>query len=250
MNSIRLELAMGAFDDAEELVRHAGQKLADIQKEYERSLNKQRIRATLLVEIKNFFENLRSALDFTAHGIFDQFGSSRKANQRVYFPYSTTGQTRSEFEKTGRIEQCIPGLTASRPDIVQLLLEMQHFGSRGYDWLPDFMALTNENKHQKLTPQVRHETKELRVSGPGASISLGQGASISMGSGTSISLGGAVIRGGQTIDTNHPPVVEGGRSDVITWVSFQFEHNGRPVYPFLKLAQKGVSEIVSELGSQ
>ena len=140
---------MGAFDDAEELVRHAGQKLADIQKEYERSLNKQRIRATLLVEIKNFFENLRSALDFTAHGIFDQFGSSRKANQRVYFPYSTTGQTRSEFEKTGRIEQCIPGLTASRPDIVQLLLEMQHFGSRGYDWLPDFMALTNENKHQK-----------------------------------------------------------------------------------------------------
>ena len=84
---------MGAFDDAEELVRHAGQKLADIQKEYERSLNKQRIRATLLVEIKNFFENLRSALDFTAHGIFDQFGSSRKANQRVYLGVGLVWQT-------------------------------------------------------------------------------------------------------------------------------------------------------------
>jgi hypothetical protein len=241
---------MSAFEDAEELVRHAERKLAEIRQQYERSLNRQRIRATLLVDIKNFFENLRSALDFSARGVFDQYGSSARAKQNVYFPYATASQSQSEFEKSGRIETCIPGLTASRPDIVKLLLDMQHFGSLGNGWLPDFMALTNENKHQKLTPQVRRETKELRVSGGGASMTLSQGASISVGSGASISVGGAMIRGGQTIDVNNPPVMDGGRSEVVSWVSFHFEHNDRPVYPFLETAHKGISDIVGALRSQ
>lgn len=242
---------MDTFDDAKELVRHAEQKLVEIKKEYERSLHKQRIKPALLVDIKNFFENLRSALDFSAHGIFDQFGSSSNAQPKIYFPYARASQSRLEFEEAGRIEKCIPGLTASRPDIVQLLLEMQHFGSRGYDWLPDFMNLTNENKHQKLSPQVRQEAKALRVSFPGgSSMTLGQGASISIGPRASISSGGASIKGGQMIDVDHPPAMEGGRSEVITWVSFNFEHTGQPVYPFLDIAQKGVSEIVNALGSQ
>jgi hypothetical protein len=35
-------------------------------------LNARNIGVDLLVEIKNFFENLRSALDFTAHGLFER----------------------------------------------------------------------------------------------------------------------------------------------------------------------------------
>jgi hypothetical protein len=181
--------------------------------------------------------------------LFDLYGSSKKSNPNIYFPYALTTQSRAEFEKSGRIDQCIPGLTASRPDVVQLLLEVQHFGNRGYHWLPQFMELTNENKHQRLTPQTRTETKELRVSSGGTSMSDGQGSSISLGHGASISIGDAVITGGQTFDVNKPPLVRGGRTEVITWVTFHFASNNLPVLPLLESTLKGVKQISEELRS-
>ena len=119
------------------------------------------------------------------------------------------------------------------------------------------MELTNENKHQRLTPQIRKETRELRISGGDASISVGRasisvgsGASISVGSGASISIGSAVIRGGQSFDVNRPPRVEGGKVELITWVSFHFDTNDLPVIPLLESALKGVRDIVKELSSK
>lgn len=238
---------MTVFDDATNLVRHAEKELPQIRAAYERSLHAKVVETTLLIEIKNFCENLRSALDFSACGLFEKFGSAQKGKPKVYFPYATANQNRDEYIKSGRIEKCIPGITASRPDVVALLLELQHFGGRGNGWLPQFMELNNQNKHQRLTPQVRREAKELRISGGGAAISVGQGASISIGVGASISIGGAVIRGGQSFGVDRPPVVEGGKSEVITWVSFHFEDNGQPVIPFLETALKGCREIVTEL---
>ena len=143
-------VVMGIFEDAADLVQHADRQLPSIREAYEASLHAKTISPALLIEIKNLFENLRSALDFAASGVFERYGSSRKAKPKIYFPYATTSQTRTVFEQSGRIEACIPGITASRPDIVQSLLEMQHFGSYRSTWLPVFMELTNENKHQRL----------------------------------------------------------------------------------------------------
>jgi len=221
-----------------------------LREAYEASLQEKVVRQSLLIEIKNFFENLRSALDFAAGGVFDRHGFSQKAKPKTYFPYATAGQTRADFERSGRIEASIPGITASRPDIVQTLLEMQHFGNFGHTWLPAFMDVTNENKHQRLTPQIRKETRELRVSGAGAAMSVGEGASISVGSGASISVGGAIIPGGQSFDVSRPPRVEGGKVEVIRWVSFHFESNDQPVIPFLESALNGVRDIVSRLGAE
>jgi hypothetical protein len=181
--------------------------------------------------------------------LFERYGKSSRTDPKIYFPYAGAEQTRDAFERSGRIEACIPGLTAARTAAAQALLEMQHFGSRGHQWLPKFMSLTNENKHQRLTPQVRKESKELRISGGGASLSMGPGASISIGRGASISIGGAIIPGGQSFDANRPPNVEGGRVEVITWVSFHFETNDQPVIPFLESALKGTREIVSGLSA-
>ena len=240
---------MSAFDDAKSLIQHAEEELPKIRQAYYESLSAKAIGARLLVEIKNICENLRSSLDFAAHGLFDQHCAPTARKPKIYFPYATAKQSRAEFDKNGRIDTCIPGLSVVRPDVVNLLLEMQHFGSKGYKWLPAFMELTNENKHQRLVPQVRMEFKELRISGGGASIALGQGASISLGTGASMSIGGAVVRGGQTFDVNHPPQVQGGHVEVITWVSFHFETNGEPVIPFIETSLNGVREIVRALNS-
>lgn len=240
---------MTATTDAQALVKTAEAQLPHIRRAYEAALHEKEISADLRVSIKNFMENIRSALDFCACAVFEKYGHSKSSKPRIYFPYALASQDRATFVGSGRIETCIPGLAASRPDIVTALIELQHFGSRGYTWLPEFMELTNENKHQRLTPQVRKEQKELRISGGGASIGIGEGASISIGPGASISIGGAIIQGGQTFGVGHPPRVQGGTVETIVWVSFLFETTGRPVLPFLETVLGGAKQIVVDLAA-
>ena len=102
---------MSAFDDAKSLIQHAEAELPKIRRAYEESLSTKAIGALLLVEIKNVCENLRSSLDFAAHGLFEKrcVASAKKPN--IYFPYAASNQSRVEFEKNGRMDACIPDLT-------------------------------------------------------------------------------------------------------------------------------------------
>jgi hypothetical protein len=193
-------------------------------------------------------ENLRSALDFTAHGLFVKYIKSTKSNIKIYFPYATEEQSKADFQKQNRIERCIPGLSSYRPDIVAKIESYQPFSDPNNSWLPQFMDLNNENKHQQLTPQKRTETKQLKLTSGGTSISVGKGASISVGPGAQIRVGGMVIPGEQKFDVNNPPATIGpGTKEIITWVSFHFSSNNQPVIPFLKQCINGVESIVTEL---
>ena len=70
---------MSFFDDAKHLVSESKNAFQDIEKSYQECLNQKNISPKLLIKIKNFIENLRSALDFTAHGIFDKYGDQSKS---------------------------------------------------------------------------------------------------------------------------------------------------------------------------
>lgn len=241
---------MDYFDDARELVKHSEESLEKILKSYDESLHEMTIKKTLLIEIKNLMENLRSALDFTAHGLFDLYGDTSRASDKIYFPYASETLDSTGFTSKRIIDNKIPGLATNRPDIASKIESYQHFADSSNKWLPKFMDLNNENKHQNLTPQTRRETKQLTISSGGASISLGQGASISLGKGASISIGGVKIPGGQTFDSNNPAKITGqGTQEVITWVSFHFTTNDEPVIPLLKNALSGTKKIVDELTS-
>ncbi len=238
---------MGYIEDAKELVKECASSLAAIKKEYDESLHEKNIHPKLLIKIKNFMENLRSALDFTAHDLFNKYGDGSSTNN-LYFPYAWEGLDLAGFRGKKRVEKCIPGLSRNRPDIAAMIENYQHFSDIKNTWLPQFMDLNNENKHQRLTPQTRKERKELRLSSGGTSISMGQGASISIGRGASITMGGMVIPGGQNFDANTPPSTIGkGTKEIITWISFHFSSNDEPVMPFLEQALNGVGKIVSEL---
>lgn len=241
---------MGQFDDAKELVGHCKPTFNKIEQAYKESLHDREIKKTLLIEIKNFMENLRSALDFTAHGLFDKYGNSTPSKPRIYFPYAWASLDKVHFQSNNIIEKNLPGVTANRPDIATKIESYQHFENVANSWLPKFMELNNENKHQQLTPQIRKETKQLNISSGGASISLGQGASISLGHGASISFGGLVIPGGQSFDANNPAKIIGqGKQEVITWISFLFSTNNELVLPLLKQALDGTEKIVNELSN-
>jgi hypothetical protein len=241
---------MSYFDDAKDLMKHAREELLKIKMAYDESLHEQSVKRTLLIEIKNLMENLRSALDFTAHGLFDKHGHSPRSNPKVYFPYASLAQTQAGFRASNRIDACIPGISFSRPDIVAKLESYQHYTNADNRWLPLFMDLNNENKHERLTPQTREEACQLKLESGGTAISLGPGASISMGPGTSIRMGGMMIHGGQQISGDHPARFSGhGKQTVTVWVSFKFETNGEPVLPFLTNAVEKTQQIVSELES-
>jgi hypothetical protein len=241
---------MSYFYDANQLVQYGKEHFPHIEEAYNASLSEKEITPNILIEIKNFMENLRSSLDFMAYGLFKLYGSSSASNPKIYFPYASLIQSKEEFQKSRRIDTCIPGLSTSRPDIAAKIESYQHFAAPNNRWLPMFMDLNNENKHQQLTPQVRKEVKELRMSSGGASISMSPGASISIGPGASIQIGGMVIPGGQSFDVNKPPATIGlGRKEIITWVSFHFSTNNEPVLPLLKHALEGISGIVHELSA-
>jgi hypothetical protein len=142
----------------------------------------------------------------------------------------------------------IPGLGAKRADLVALLASFQEFSAPDNAWLPDLATLSNENKHENLTPQTRNETRELRIESGGAGIRLGQGASISLGHGASIRVGGSVIPGGQTITAGQVPAALGNASvQNIIWVSFKFDGIDRDVVSFLNAATDGVEKIVAAI---
>ena len=239
---------MGYFDDAKSLIEHAKSHLSKIESAYQSSLSEKAIDPELLVEIKNFMENLRSALDFSAHGLFAKYGSSTKTDPKIYFPYALLHQSQVDFRRANRIETCIPGVSSARPDITAKLESFQHFADPKNAWLPAFMELNNENKHQQLTPQIRKEKKELRISSRGAQMRIGPGASISIGKGASIRIGDMDIPGGQSFDSEKPPKTRGpGKKEIITWVSFRFSTNDEPVLPFLKKTLTGIEAIVQDL---
>lgn len=238
---------MTHFDDAKALVEHSKAALVRVRSTYDQSLHEHQVSPTLLVEIKSLMENIRSALDFAAGALFAKYGNA-KPNAKVYFPYALATQTAAQFRASNRIDVCIPGLLASRPDIVAVLESFQHFGGSEWTWVPTFMELNNENKHQRLTPQIRKETRQLKISSSGgASIVMGGGASISLGRGASIRMGGTVIPGGQKISADKPGVVIGGTQEVTVWVSFHFSTNDAPVLPLLEQAVQGAERIVQTL---
>jgi hypothetical protein len=77
---------MGHFEDALTVLDLAGEQLRDIKSEYDKSLQDKEVKTRLLGTIKNFMENLRSALDYSAHGLFAKYGSSPRPDPKIYFP--------------------------------------------------------------------------------------------------------------------------------------------------------------------
>jgi hypothetical protein len=216
---------MDGFVQAKELVLHAGQQLERIRLLNNDCLAAKEIKTSFLIEIKNFMENLRSALDYAAHALFDKYGTSTKAKPRIYFPYAHLSRSLAAFRQEGRVEKCIPGLQARRPDIVAKIESFQHFGSYG-NQLPIFMDLTNENKHQQLTPQV-----EKKFWGIHMQITIPPGGT------AEIPIEPKALE--QFVKEHSIPVA--------TWQGFEFATNGSMVWPTLTCSHELIRKIVDEL---
>jgi hypothetical protein len=217
---------MAAFDNAKALVAHSEQRLPEIARLYEDCLREKDLKPGLAIGVKNYLENLRSALDYCATAIFKKHGQG-KPSHRPYFPYAKLTDSKDEFCTTV-MEKALPGVARSRPDILDLLAAHQHFGNTG-NWMPIFMELTNEHKHREFTPQAQKEytVVNMQVTLPPS--------------------------GQMTLDLTNIPLGDdpekGYKARAAKITTYEFVTTGTIAYPILQQALENIRRIVNDLAA-
>lgn len=229
-------------DDVDALIAQMKTQYSEIEGLYALSLEEKEIKPDLKVKVKGFLENARSVLDYAAHDIADARGITAS---KVYFPIIEKHKDKESFD--GAIGRNLPGLEKADKQIFSYLESVQSYHN-GNEWLADLATTTIDNKHSRLTPQIRVETPSLSIQSNGAGIRMSGGASISIGHGASISVGGRRIFGGQVISANSGQVLGDPGLEVKKeiWVDFQFD-GGISAIRLLKQVSEKVPQVVEHI---
>lgn len=208
----------------EAVLAKAANTLDEIRLQYDQALHAKEVPQALLLEIKDYFGNLKSALDYL---------NGQIPGAGLYFPICDHP---NDFEQR----------LINMPDNVKnVLAKWQPYAAQ--TWLKDFNELNNKNKHVTLTPQQRHESVETRVTAP-------NGSAVHY---TGVTFGAGISVMGVPIDpaTQMPVPNSIVKTERITWVDFRFENTGElsklsaslSALPFLTLCLKNIINIVKEV---
>jgi hypothetical protein len=216
--------------DVISLLNKSREDLKKIKIDYKKALLSKNVPDFLKISIKNFLENLRSALDYIARDIYEIKikPKSKVEIKRVYFPY---GKNSNDFKS--RIGSCLPNLKKIDNRIYTLIESIQSY--KKDDWLYKFCNITNIKKHNLLVPQERIEENETF---------LGRAVRVKGGK---VAMKDCLIN---NIPVNSKNINEEPLKNFdprlnpkrIIWVNFKFKNTDIKVLPFL---QKILSEIES-----
>lgn len=222
--------------DIEALLERANKEVLKIIEEYNKSLHDKTIGIDLKIDIKNYFNNLRSILDYLAHDIVEKYCPNTNTEDRPYFPISPN---QNSFE--GIMKKSYPNLSKNYTKIYDVLENIQPYKKPENIWLSSFNKVNNENKHDKLTPQKRIETKRINVS-------INDGGSVSWNS-DAVKFGSGVFIGGVPVNPNTqmPQHSLTQTITIETWVDFQFEDIGISAITLIKESLNGIKTIFSNL---
>lgn len=137
----------------DELLTAAEQQFKCLDGQFEEAARSRKISGPLAVQIKNFSENLRSALDYSARGIYEK-NCGPIPRRSPYFPIC---DRRKKFDKM--IRKGFPNLDSSDADLVTYLAQIQPFRHHPQNrWLAKFRNYVNGMKHFELAAySVRDE---------------------------------------------------------------------------------------------
>lgn len=211
------------YPEIQALLDRVDQDLSRIKTEYERALTSQKIPSALQIDIKNYFQNLRSALDYVSKRI-PGFGKNFPMCDHV---------------------NAVANATATAGASAAVLARWQpHLN----DWLRWFNWLNNEHKHATLVPQKKQERVETTVAHPsGSSVTWGQGVTFS---------GGVSMLGVPIDPRSQLPIPNSILTTTRTvWVDFTFDSSGAPagfpqnlsVFPFLTKCRDEIKTIVADV---
>ena len=117
---------MSRKDDIEVTLAAARDQYENICEAYDRALRDESL--DLRVSVKNLMENLRSALDYMAHDIYEsccqtaRLASGKPEPRNIYFPHG-----RSEADFRSGMGSSLPGLDTLASNVYSLIASIQPF---------------------------------------------------------------------------------------------------------------------------
>ena len=228
-----------------ELINHAEGDLENIEKYYDESLKNKNIPISLQIDIKNMMENLRSALDYMAHDIYEKNiephrrSTGKKQLDKIYFPYGKDGNSFKSM-----LGNNLPKLETLNNNVYSIIEAIQPHKT-GDMWLYHLCTLVNQNKHNSITPQTRTETKTFEAG------IRGKGPAISAPAGSIEAPPGAIMIGNNPLifDPSTGIPIPTGNLDVkvTVWVSFLFSGTQLNVLPFLNKSLSEIKKLSTQL---
>lgn len=225
--------------DIEALLKRAEATLQRINSEYEKSIESKTISADLRIDIKDYFGNLRSALDYIAKDIVDKYCPKSKQKNKLYFPIRTD---LNAFAKEMALSY--PDLISNNKRVYDILEGIQPFKSDENKWLSHFNKLNNENKHDRLVVQKRMETKRVNVN-------VHEGCSVNWDP-SAVTFGPGVFIGGVPVNPNTqlPNPSNTQTVKIETWVDFQFEDINVSALWLTKESFAQINKIYNDIKSE
>lgn len=230
---------MSRKDDIEALISRAEKALPKINNEYEKALHSKAISADLRIDIKDYFGNLRSVLDYLGHDIVEQYCPTANPKDKLYFPICAD---LNSFR--GTMTKFYPDLLTTNKKVYDVLESAQSFIKEDNKWLSSFNKLNNDNKHQRLVAQKRSETKRVNVE-----FKAGGGVSWNP---SGVTFGSGVFIGGVPVDprTQMPVPSETQTITIENWVDFQFEDINVSAIWLTRESLKKIKQIYDDLKSE
>lgn len=215
------------FNDIDAVIDKANIMLPKIEEAYSKCLKEKEIPDSLLVEIKDFLGNLRSALDYIWHkipGVSDG-----------YFPVANS---LADFSaKTTKIDQ----------QYVSIIQIYQDYDPNS--WIRCFNLIRNKNTHFTLIPQKRIESQRIISTHIGGGSASWDPKRVIFGSGAFIN--GAPVNPFTQMPISTPETTV----KIEIWVDFVFDGSsissdfpeGISALPFLKKSLLSVANIITDL---
>lgn len=227
---------MSRKTDIEALLNRANKTLPKINEEYEKALHSKTISADLRIDIKDYFGNLRSVLDYLAHDIVENHCPNANPKDILYFPIRAD---QASFDNV--MKKSYPDLQTNCKDAYDVLEALQPFKKTENVWLTHFNKLNNGNKHERLVAQKRTETKRVNVQ-----IKGGGGVSWDP---SAVKFGSGVFIGGVPVNphTQMPNPSDTQTVTIETWVDFQFEDINVSAIWLTRESLKQIQKIYADL---
>jgi hypothetical protein len=227
-------------DDVQAVLDEAQEALNSLSSLYQQSLDEKQLSPRLKTRIKTVLDHQRSALEFTARDITHRVGSPPPGS-KIYFPVVSAS---SSF--AARMKGVMPGVAQARPDI-ETAIEVAQAYHPGNEWIMWLNDLSNENKHEGLSPQSRVETRRVEITGPAGSVSYtpftpGQGG---------VRFGPGVYINGVPIDPSTQMPVPNNRvqTKAVIYVDWLFDVNKRSASGTLNTIQARLTTLLQDLYS-
>ncbi|MED4267317.1 hypothetical protein [Priestia megaterium] len=156
------------LEDSRILIDDAANLLEEIEILYARDIEIGEDSPLLRVRIKQFLENINSALEYAAFTAFTEFCADRVKNERanhferiernVYFPCKLQKDGDYGFNKY--MNERYPYLDQEKPEVIDVFEKYQPFPTRS-KWLSNLKDLVNSNKHRQLSKQSHRKSMHI-----------------------------------------------------------------------------------------